>query len=552
MSDPITDELMSAGAEFEITTLHTSGRDLKIFKNMPQNLATAIMAVEHAYEDLDLIVAGEQRLTYRMFFEQANRLARYLIAEKAVTPGQSVAIAMKNCPEWMLGFVAIALAGGVVVMVNSRGEGDTMRHAIEDSDARLILCDGARANLLSEAGCAVPTLVWPSATWDEALAYTGGAALPERKSDDLAAMFFTSGTTGRAKAAALSHRALLTGIWNTKLAMASAYIKIAKSYGISLEDLKGFMPQACALLVFPLFHVSGCTATFLTALLSGGKLVLMDRWSGAQALDLIAQEKITTLGGVPAMLWDILEAAQTSQADLSSLRSISCGGQGLPLGLLEKLRARFPEAVFGAGYGMTEACGAVSQGNGDMLLENPTASGQVLPMVDVRVVDETGSDVATGEAGEIWVRGATLMEGYYNNPDATAACFQDGWYKTGDIGFINEAQLLTISDRKTDMVISMGENIYCAEVERLLSQNTAIREVVTFGVPDDRMGEKLIACVYSDDTGLTRDALHDFAASHMAAYKIPCDFVIQHEPFSHNAMGKVEKHKLRRNYMENA
>jgi long-chain acyl-CoA synthetase len=194
----------------------------------------------------------------------------------------------------------------------------------------------------------------------------------------------------------------------------------------------------------------------------------------------------------------------------------------------------------------------VSQGNGDMLLENPTASGQVLPMVDVRVVDETGSDVATGEAGEIWVRGATLMEGYYNNPDATAACFQDGWYKTGDIGFLNEAQLLTISDRKTDMVISMGENIYCAEVERLLSQNTAIREVVTFGVPDDRMGEKLIACVYSDDTDLTRDALHAFATSCMAAYKIPCDFVIQHEPFSHNAMGKVEKHKLRRNYMENA
>jgi long-chain acyl-CoA synthetase len=552
MSDPITDELMRAGAEFEITTLHTSGRDLKIFKNMPENLATAIMAVEHAYEDLDLIVAGDQRLTYRIFFEQANRLARYLIAEKAVTPGQSVAIAMKNCPEWMLGFVAIALAGGVVVMVNSRGEGDTMRHAIEDSDARLILCDAARANLLSEAGCAVPALVWPSATWDEALAYTGGAALPERESNDLAAMFFTSGTTGRAKAAALSHRALLTGIWNTKLAMAAAYIKIAKSYGISLEDLKGFMPQACSLLVFPLFHVSGCTATFLTALLSGGKLVLMDRWSGAQALDLIAQEKITTLGGVPAMLWDILEAAQTSQADLSSLRSISCGGQGLPLGLLEKLRARFPEAVFGAGYGMTEACGAVSQGNGDMLLENPTASGQVLPMVDVRVVDETGSDVATGEAGEIWVRGATLMEGYYNNPDATAACFQDGWYKTGDIGFLNEAQLLTISDRKTDMVISMGENIYCAEVERLLSQNTAIREVVTFGVPDDRMGEKLIACVYSDDTDLTRDALHAFATSCMAAYKIPCDFVIQHEPFSHNAMGKVEKHKLRRNYMENA
>jgi long-chain acyl-CoA synthetase len=552
MSDPITDELMSAGAEFEIATVSAAGRDLKLFKNLPKNLATAINAMAHAHDDLDLIVAGERRLTYRMFFEQVNRLARFLIVEKAVVPGQSVAIAMKNSPEWMVGFAAIALAGGVVVLVNSRGEGDTMRHAIEDSDAGLVLCDAARAGALSDAGCTVPTLIAPSAEWDAAIAYTGDAPLPERSTTDIAAMFFTSGTTGRAKAAAVSHRALLTGIWNTKLAMAAAFIKIAKTYGISLEDLKGFMPQACSLLVFPLFHVSGCTATFLTSLLSGGKLVLMDRWNGAHALELIAQEKVTTLGGVPAMLWDVLEAAQTSQADLSSLRSISCGGQGLPLGLLERLREQFPEAVFGAGYGMTEACGAVSQGNGDMLLQNPTASGQILPMCDVRIVDETGTDVATGEAGEIWVRGATLMEGYHNNPEATAASFQDGWYKTGDIGFLNEARLLTISDRKTDMVISMGENIYCAEVERLLSQNAAIREVVTFGVPDDRMGEKLIACVYSEDTGLTREALRAFAESNMAAYKIPVDFVIQHEPFSHNAMGKVEKHKLRRNYLGDA
>jgi acyl-CoA synthetase (AMP-forming)/AMP-acid ligase II len=308
------------------------------------------------------------------------------------------------------------------------------------------------------------------------------------------------------------------------------------------------MPQSCSLLIFPLFHTSGCSAVFLTALVTGGKLVLMDRWDASEALRLIDREKISTFGGVPTMFWDVLHAPDFSNYDLSSLMALSCGGQALPLNLLAEIRTKFPKAFIGAGYGMTETCGAISQANGEAFLANPSASGQVLPMMDVQITDAKGQALPIGEVGEIWAKGATLMQGYYGRPEDTKASMSGAWFKTGDIGRLDESGFIYIVDRKTDMVISGGENIYCAEVEQVLGRCEGVLALKAFGVEDERLGERL-AVVAQVKAGISADDIMAFAEQNLGAYKVPTDIVVQTESFELNAMGKIEKHKVRMDYL---
>ncbi len=539
-ADPIIQALMSKGAPFEV--IENDG--MRVFKNAAANLADVLNRSRY-FGAAEFIVMGQQRLTYDEFFLAADSLASHLVHDQNVDSGQSVAICMKNSPEWMIGFVAIIFAGGVAVLINSRGSGETMRGAIEDADCELVLADARRRDKLIEAGLELPVL-----SADDFPKNGQDFTSPKRLSTDLSSMFFTSGTTGRAKAAALSHRALVTGMMNTQMAMAAVFQKMATGYGIDVETLRKQMPQGCSLLVFPLFHTSGCTAVFLTTMSTGGKLVLMDRWDSNKALELIEKEQITTFGGVPTMHWDLLHASDFETRDLSSLMSISCGGQALPLNLLAEIRETFPRAFIGAGYGMTETSGAISQANGEAFLANPEASGQVLPMMDVQITGDDGKPVASGDVGEIWTKGATLMDGYYGRPDETAKSFSGPWFKTGDIGRIDENGYIYIVDRKTDMVISGGENIYCAEVEQSLGKHPSVLEVTTFGVPDDRLGERLVAALVLKDGTTTAADLTAFAKANMGGYKVPTEFIISDHPFALNAMGKIEKHKVRSAYLE--
>jgi acyl-CoA synthetase (AMP-forming)/AMP-acid ligase II len=537
-SDPVIAGLMAKGAPFEVTS--TGG--YRVFKQAPQNM-TAVIDAARQFGNAEFIVSGKRRLTYDDFFEAADNLSAWLINEQGIRPGQSIAICMKNCPEWMIAFVAILNAGGVAVLVNSRGTDGEMARAVSDAECVLVIADEKRCDSLRLADCDLSML--KSDSFPDGRKET---TMPTRQSEDLAAMFFTSGTTGVAKAAAIQHRALITGVMNTQMAMAAVFLKMAQAYGIDVETLRAQMPQSCSLLVFPLFHTSGCSAVFLTSLVSGGKLVLMDHWNGDDALALIEREKITTFGGVPAMHWDVLNSANLGKHDLSSLMSISCGGQALPLNLLAEIREHFPKAYIGAGYGMTETCGAISQANGEAFLLNPKASGQILPMFDVQVTGENGKPRESGEIGEIWVKGAALMQGYYGRPDETAASMSGDWFKTGDIGRVDKNGYIYIVDRKTDMVISGGENIYCAEVEQVLGQHPDVLQVATFAVPDDRLGERLIASIYTLSEILDED-INAFAKAHLAGYKMPTEITMHTEPFAMNAMGKVNKQRIRAAYL---
>ena len=276
----------------------------------------------------------------------------------------------------------------------------------------------------------------------------------------------------------------------------------------------------------------------------------MERWDAGTALELIETEKVSSIGGVPAMYWDMLHDESFPDRDLSSLMSISCGGQAFPQNLINEIRDKFPRAFIGAGYGMTENTGAVSQANGEAFLAKTDASGQILPMVDVQITSSEGKALPVGQTGEIWIKGATLMDGYYGREADTRAAFNGAWYKTGDIGRIDNEGYIYIVDRKTDMVISGGENIYCAEIEQVLSRHEDIQQVVSFGVEDDRLGERLVVCVHAHSKTLTKQDINDFAKQHLADYKQPSDVIIASQPFEINAMGKIEKHKIRDIYLK--
>jgi acyl-CoA synthetase (AMP-forming)/AMP-acid ligase II len=429
----------------------------------------------------------------------------------------------------------------VAVLVNSRNAGEEMRAAIEDTDVALVLADAARGAALQDAGYAGRIL------FSDAFATAGSFTrlAPPAQPDDPCAILFTSGTTGRSKGAVLTHRNLVTGLMCVQLSGAMVVRNIAQQYGITPDQVMAGRPQPTSLLVFPLFHISGLGAGLLSQLLIGGKIVIMRRWDVAEALRLIAAEKVTMLSAVPTMLWDLLNKAVPGEADISSLTNVASGGQGLPLNLLAAVQGAMPRAFLGTGFGLTETAGAVAMATGPDFLRQPGSSGRVLALADVRVHGDDGAVLPTGSTGEIAVRGPMVMAGYWNRPQETAEVLDaEGWFRTGDIGYVDDEGYIFIVDRKKDMVISGGENIYCAEVERVIGSLANVAEVAAFGLPDDRMGERLVTVIVGD--GLTVDAVCAHVAEHLAAYKTPTEVAFSAEPLPRNVVGKIDKIALRR------
>jgi acyl-CoA synthetase (AMP-forming)/AMP-acid ligase II len=533
-ADPIVEELMAPGGVFEVV----SKGSIRVFKNSPKSMGS-IFDQARKFGETEFLVSGDIRLSFDDIFGYADGLSLWLTKEITNIKGKTIAICMKNQPEWMIAFIAIINAGGIAVLINSRGKGETMLRAVNDTNCVYVIGDKARLDALFKEGYKGKYL-----SADNFPEKSNQFKAAQTESDDIACMFFTSGTTGVAKAAVITHGAFISGVMNTQMAMAVVLKKMALSYGIDVESLKSQMPQSGSLLIFPLFHTSGCSAVFMTALINGGKLVIMDKWNPDKALSLIEKEKISNFGGVPTMYWDLLRSPVFKKFDLSSLVSVSCGGQALPINLLNEIHKSFPKAFIGAGYGMTETCGAISQAVGDVYLANPSAAGQILPMFDVQITSENGNKLPIGEVGEIWVKGATLMQGYFNRPKETLASMSGDWFKTGDVGKIDNQGYLYIVDRRTDMVISGGENIYCAEIEQVLGRQKNVLAICAYGIPHERLGEALVVRLYVKNGLLEKDILN-FAKKNLAKYKIPEQIIIQNKPFELNAMGKIEKNKVR-------
>ncbi len=536
--DPVLAQVAAPGSPFEI-----GERDgLRQFLNAPPDL-NMLIENARAFGDRTFIVEADRRFSFAQVFDWRDAL----VPQLGIKRGERVAICMRNRAEWMVAFLAVIKAGGVAALLNSRGSPAELVAMIEDVTPALVLTDGERARMLLEGGYVGRLLVltqplepaMPALDADEEVAHP----------DDPCAILFTSGTTGRVKGAVLSHRNLITGLMGVQLSGAMILTKLADHYGMPVEQMMAGMPQEAVLLVYPLFHISGLGSAFLSPMFSGSKVVIMRRWDAQEALRLIAEERVTMFTGVPTMLWDVIHSAKPGEADLSSVGNIASGGQALPVNLITAMQKLCPTASMGTGYGMTECSGAVAQSVGEDFVRKPSSAGRVLPLVDMRILGPGGAALPRGETGEISVRGAMVMRGYWNRPEETAAVLSpDGWLKTGDVGFVDEEGYVFIIDRKKDMVISGGENIYCAEVERVLGEMPAVRECAAFGIPDERLGELLVAVVVAD--GLGEDDIRGEVATRLARYKAPGRVAFSSEALPRNAVGKVDKIALRQRWPE--
>ncbi len=531
----------AAAAAFRIREKPRGGHKIRVFAENHAYLSQVFKRLE-TYGEREFIVHEDVRLTFAESRTQAARLAHHLASQCAIEPGDRIGLVLPNSPEWMLSFIAISAIGAVPALINARAGADEVNHCLSSTACRL--CIHQRNDLAAEIS---------DLTLAETQRILSGRVdhpLPEtpRGPDDEALLMFTSGTTGLPKGASLSHEGVLTALKTIEYSGALIAKGMAEAFGIDYGTLAGMRPPPVNLLIFPLFHVSGCHAVFLTSLLQGGKVVLMTRWNAEEAVALMAREKVTAFPAVPTMHRDLLRLESLAEHDLSSLTSLSVGGQATPPALLADIHRAFPSAVMGTGYGMTESNGTVTLMIGSEFIDNPRTAGRPVSTVDVEVRDDRGNALPANTTGEIHIRGSTLMTRYANSEhDAFDA---DGWFATGDLGYLDEDGLVYIVDRKTDMVISGGENIYCAEVERVLDQHPNVRESAAFGLPDERLGEKLVATVVPDADGdLTEAALIDHCVSRLAKHKAPKQVRIQRRPLPRNASGKTIKAQVKQAYL---
>jgi len=536
------------GGPFEIVETDVQGQRLRVFKNTPPSLR-ALFGAARARGDATFLVYEDERWSFADVMAKADALGAALAERYGVRPGDRVAIAMRNYPEWVVAFAAITSVGAISVSLNAWWTTDEIDYALRDSGSRVVIADRERlariAPLLGTLGVraiAVRSegeLPAGAEHWRDAV--REGAPLPEVdvRPDMDATILYTSGTTGHPKGAVSTHRAVLS-------ALVAFACRAAVNAALGVGPRKPAAHPTSFILVVPLFHVTGCVPVMLSCFAAGYKLVMMYRWDPARALELIERERVTQFVGVPTQSWDLLECPDFARRDTSSLASVGGGGAPAPPELVRRVDRSFAAARPGIGYGMTET-NAYGPGNsGDDYLRKPTSCGRVVPVVEMRVTDVEGRVLGPGEVGEIWFRGPNLIRGYWNKPEATAETIVDGWLRSGDIGRIDEEGFVTVQDRAKDMVLRAGENVYCAEVEAAIYEHPDVYEAAVFGVPHERLGEEVAAAlVPKPGKTLDAEALRGFLAARLASFKIPTRVRIYGEQLPRNPAGKILKRTLR-------
>jgi long-chain acyl-CoA synthetase len=545
-------ELIAPGADFEIAVQEVRGVPIRTYANAAQNLRDLWLSTQ-AFADRDYLVYEDERITYAQAHEKVGSLAHWLIAQ-GVQPGDRVAIAMRNYPEWMLCYWATLSVGAAVVGMNAWWVGSEMLYALEDSTPKVMIVDPERLSQLGELRKEVSSLkllgvrfpheeagVTP---WADAIA--NPAPLPDIAidTDDDACIFYTSGTTGKPKGAQLTHRGCVSNVWSMMFAGALQRTLAVKK-GLMEADAEPVVPSS--LVTTPLFHVTANNCVAHGTTLAGGKLTHMYKWDAGVALELIEKEKITAVSGVPVMAREIISHPNFATTDTSTLLTLGGGGAQLQPDLVGKIEDEVATARPNTGYGMTETCGIITSISADHFVDKPASCGPAMPAFESKVVNpDNGVEVPLGEAGELWVRGGHVIRGYLNREDATAETIVDGWLRTGDMAKKDEDDFIFIVDRIKDMVLRGGENIYCAEVESAIFDHEDVAECTVFGVADDRLGEEVgVALLLKPGATTTADELRNHCAGKLAKFKIPRYFWFMNEALPRNASGKFLKRELR-------
>ena len=494
-------------------------------------------AVRHP--DRTAVVLGDLRLSYAQLWGHARQYAAVL-REHGVGPGDKVALLLPNTPHFPLTYFGALALGAVAVPVHALLKAEEIEYVLSDSGATVLVC---AAPLLAEGAkgaelAGVPVLAVMDggdatiARLDElALAATPIESLVPREPDDTAVILYTSGTTGKPKGAEITHLNVTMNV------MVSAQ----HSFDITADDV--------VLGCLPLFHTFGQTCCMNTAFYVGATVVLLPRFDGVAALELLVKEECTIFMGVPTMYVGLLEAAKSSDLRPQLKQALS-GGAALPLAVLEKFAEVFGTDVL-EGYGLTETS-PVATFNQKGFEPRAGTVGKTIWGVEVEVaqaeVDERIELLANGELGEIVVRGHNVFKGYLNKPEETAKAIVDGWFRTGDLGTKDDEGYVRIVDRKKDMVIRGGYNVYPRDVEEVLLRHPAVGQVAVIGLPDAQYGEEVCAVVVKEGE-LTEEELVAWSKQQLAAYKYPRR-VFFTEGFPLGPSGKVLKRELVAHYKE--
>jgi len=546
-----SEKLTGPGGDFEIIETEVLGNIVRDFRNRPSSIREIwLSTAQHA--DTTYLVYEDERISYREAHRQVSSVAGWLF-EQGVRPGDRVAIAMRNYPEWMLIYWACVSVGVTVIGMNAWWTRPEMAYGINDAQPKLVFADAERLSRIIDnpeienapglVAVRCEALPPGAAGWADIIRADRALPTVEIDPDSDACIFYTSGTTGFPKGAQLTHRGCVVNLVNMQYAAAASMLAVQSATGAAPPPS---LPRAVSLITTPLFHVTANNCAAYRATAAGGTIVLMYRWDAGKALALIERERVTSISGVPVIGRELINHPAFATTDTSSLMAITGGGSPVPPDQVQKLEDSIKTARPGTGYGMTETCGVITSIGGDFLLDKPDTVGPALPTFKVRCVDDDGRDVPVGALGEIWVRGASVIKGYFFHDAATTETITDGWLHTGDIGRLDEYGFIFIVDRKKDMLLRGGENVYCAEVEAAIYHHPAVAECCVFGVPDERLGEEVGAAVYlKPGESVTLDELKVFCANRLAKYKIPTHVWICDAPFPRNASGKFLKREVK-------
>ena len=560
------DELTAPGAPFAWSVTDVRGVPTRTYDAAPPNMAQ-VWAGSIVHGDADYLVYQDERISYAEAHKAVDALAAHL-SDIGVGHGDRVALALRNYPEWALAYWATVRLGAVVIGMNAWWTGPELEFGLADSTPKVMVCDAERldrvmphlAGLRSSgplhlvgvrlpAGIGLPD---DAVRWEDALASAtehGPAPEPTIDPDDDLCVFYTSGTTGHPKGAVLTHRGATSnlfnlGFWQVMAASAEARAVAAGEPPPGSEKEVGESYPG-SILAVPLFHVTGCNCCLHPITAVGGRLILMHRWDPEVALELIERERPASLTGVPTMTRELLNSPDFERRDTSSLSHVGGGGAPVQPDLVHKIEDRL-EGRPSTGYGLTEVNGVITINVGHFFMAKPASAGSPCPIMETRIVAEDGTDQGPGEHGELWVRGGNVFRGYLNRPEANAEALTDGWFHTGDIGYLDDDGFLFLVDRAKDMVLRSGENVYSAEVEAAIYEHPAVAEAAVFAVPDERHGEAVgAAIVLLPGAECSAEELRDHTRRLIAVFKVPEHLWFLDEALPTNANGKFVKRDLR-------